>query len=134
MQITNCRLPSCRLNRGPEWPAAHVSIYLALLPSGPDAVRRLKLHRFRAADRSANLLSLLQGNVGREEQVVRQNLTDDDGEEVHVEDAGGRLRGLNLCRFPCQVREQARPEEAEQHALPEENPAHREDVVPEAWA
>jgi len=29
------------LNRGPEGPAAHVRIYLALLPSGPDAVRRL---------------------------------------------------------------------------------------------
>ncbi|GIT67711.1 MAG: hypothetical protein Ct9H300mP25_11830 [Acidobacteriota bacterium] len=35
----------------PERPAAHVSIYLALLPSGPDAVRRLKLHRVRATVR-----------------------------------------------------------------------------------
>ena len=42
---------SCELNRGPEWPAAHVRIYLALLPSGPDAVRRLRLHRDRAAVR-----------------------------------------------------------------------------------
>src|SRR5215475_13503423 len=41
-------------HRGPEWPAAHVRIYLALLPSGPDAVRRLKLHRFRTAMQSAN--------------------------------------------------------------------------------
>ena len=38
-------------HRGPEKPAAHVSIYLALLPSGPDAVRRLKLHRVRATVR-----------------------------------------------------------------------------------
>ena len=38
-------------HRGPEGPAAHVSDYLALLPSGPDAVRRLKLHRVRAAVR-----------------------------------------------------------------------------------
>jgi len=27
----------------------HLRVYLALLPSGPDAVRRLKLHRVRAA-------------------------------------------------------------------------------------
>src|SRR5262245_16226084 len=33
--------------------AAHVRIHLALLPSGPDAVRRLKLHRFRTAVQSA---------------------------------------------------------------------------------
>ena len=38
-------------HRGPDEPAAHVSDYLALLPSGPDAVRRLKLHRVRAAVR-----------------------------------------------------------------------------------
>jgi len=31
--------------------SAHCSIYLALLPSGPDAVRRLRLHRVRAAVR-----------------------------------------------------------------------------------
>ena len=43
------------LNRGPEGPAAHVRIYLALLPSGPDAVRRLRLHRFRTAVQSANV-------------------------------------------------------------------------------
>src|SRR5262245_25688027 len=29
----------------------HLRVYLALLPSGPDAVRRLKLHRVRAAMR-----------------------------------------------------------------------------------
>src|SRR3954463_2428216 len=39
----------------PGGPAAHVSVCLALLPSGPDAVRRLKLHRFRAAVRRASL-------------------------------------------------------------------------------
>src|SRR5687768_9505670 len=37
----------------PGRPAAHVSDYLALLPSGPDAVRRLRLHRFRTAVRPA---------------------------------------------------------------------------------
>src|SRR5436190_21539988 len=42
-------LNGCGLNRGPEGPAAHARIYLALLPSGPDAVRRLRLHRFRTA-------------------------------------------------------------------------------------
>src|SRR5918995_2212907 len=40
-------------HRDPGGPAAHVSDYLALLPSGPDAVHRLKLHRFRAAVRRA---------------------------------------------------------------------------------
>src|SRR5438552_18624134 len=51
------------LNRGPEGPAAHVRIYLALLPSGPDAVRRLKLHRFRTAvqpARTANTESIVR--------------------------------------------------------------------------
>jgi hypothetical protein len=44
-----CRLDARAAHRDPEGPAAHVSVCLALLPSGPDAVRRLKLHRFRAA-------------------------------------------------------------------------------------
>gem|GEM_PF-5424674 len=43
----------CGPHRGPGGPAAHVSDYLALLPSGPDAVRRLILHRFRTAVRPA---------------------------------------------------------------------------------
>src|SRR5215218_7794878 len=38
-----------RVSPRPGEPAAHVRICLALLPSGPDAVRRLKLHRDRAA-------------------------------------------------------------------------------------
>src|SRR5438876_8588583 len=50
--------PANGLNRGPEGPAAHLSIYLALLPSGPDAVRRLKLHRFRTAVQSARAIVL----------------------------------------------------------------------------
>src|SRR5438034_8690884 len=49
---------TCGLNRGPEGPAAHFRIYLALLPSGPDAVRRLKLHRFRTAVQSATTVRL----------------------------------------------------------------------------
>ena len=40
-------------HRDPEEPAAHVRNCLALLPSGPDAVRRLRLHRVRAAVRPA---------------------------------------------------------------------------------
>jgi hypothetical protein len=43
-------------HRDPEVPAAHVSVCLALLPSGPDAVRRLRLHRFRAAARPTGLV------------------------------------------------------------------------------
>src|SRR5437867_2065083 len=35
----------------PGAPAAHLRVYLALLPSGPDAVRSLRLHRARAAVR-----------------------------------------------------------------------------------
>src|SRR4026208_425596 len=35
----------------PGAPVAHCRVYLALLPSGPDAVRRLKSHRVRAAMR-----------------------------------------------------------------------------------
>ena len=54
--IDNARPP----HRDPEWPAAHVSVCLALLPSGPDAVRRLKLHRFRAAVRRTIVISLSQ--------------------------------------------------------------------------
>src|SRR5919204_6572766 len=46
------------LDRGPEEPAAHLRIYLALLPSGPDAVRRLGLHRFRTAVQSAHVIVL----------------------------------------------------------------------------
>ena len=34
----------------------HLRVYLALLPSGPDAVRRLGLHRVRAAVRPTNEL------------------------------------------------------------------------------
>src|SRR5262249_28150015 len=40
----------------PGRPAAHFRIHLALLPSGPDAVRRLKLHRFRTAVQFASPL------------------------------------------------------------------------------
>ena len=40
-----------RSHRDPDGPAAHVRLLLALLPSGPDAVRGLTLHRVRAAMR-----------------------------------------------------------------------------------
>src|SRR6267143_6329178 len=96
------------LYRGPEGPAAHVRIYLALLPSGPDAVRRLKLHRFRTAVQSARTVrldaghhaSVLHGHARREQQVLREHFTDDDGEEIDVENAGRRLRRSNLGRLP----------------------------------
>src|SRR5437660_8781926 len=96
--------PANGLNRGPEGPAAHVRIYLALLPSGPDAVRRLKLHRFRTAMQSANrecttfLARLrsrpqagLERHSRRQKQIFRQHLSHNDREEVDVENAGGRL-------------------------------------------
>ena len=41
--------------------SAHCSIYLALLPSGPDAVRRLRLHRVRAAVRLTQKISVSPG-------------------------------------------------------------------------
>ena len=61
--VTGSAGPRRRAHRDPEGPAAHVSVCLALLPSGPDAVRRLKLHRFRAAVRRASLepTSVLRG-------------------------------------------------------------------------
>ena len=71
----------CGLNRGPEGPAAHVRIYLALLPSGPDAVRRLKLHRFRTAVQSANVNFTTRALASRGAGSLRQHLADDDGEE-----------------------------------------------------
>src|SRR3954454_18396961 len=56
--------PRCPPHRDPEKPAAHVSICLALLPSGPDAVRRLRLHRFRAAVRRAKrCLTQIRGGL-----------------------------------------------------------------------
>ncbi len=51
---TEAEAVGLRTEPRPGGPAAHVRIYLALLPSGPDAVRRLKLHRFRTAVQSAN--------------------------------------------------------------------------------
>ena len=55
----NAELPKCRVTTEarapprPGWPAAQLRDCLALLPSGPDAVRRLILHRVRAAVRRA---------------------------------------------------------------------------------
>src|SRR3712207_3708087 len=60
-------------HRDPEEPAAHVSDCLALLPSGPDAVRRLRLHRVRAAvrpaDSSVYLAASAAGKHGRRPSV-----------------------------------------------------------------
>src|SRR6476661_4905276 len=52
----------------PGEPAAHVRICLALLPSGPDAVRRLRLHRDRAAVRpaAASILKCTRGPPHRQ--------------------------------------------------------------------
>src|SRR5712672_1539820 len=81
-----------RIPPRPGWPAAHVRIYLALLPSGPDAVHRLKLHRVRAAVQSVGRVYYvwLHGHLGREQQILRQHLADHDREEVHVENARRR--------------------------------------------
>jgi hypothetical protein len=51
--VTSHRRPEAGdgAHRDPDDPAAHISDYLALLPSGSDAVRRLTLHRVRAAVR-----------------------------------------------------------------------------------
>src|SRR5688572_11851933 len=66
----------------PGAPAAHCRVYLALLPSGPDAVRRLKLLRVRAAmrrthsrvlRRSRQILSVTYGVVLAEAMRVRLN-------------------------------------------------------------
>src|SRR6476620_11636098 len=43
----------------------HLRVYLALLPSGPDAVRRLKLHRVRAAMRLAGACPFTRRSLGR---------------------------------------------------------------------
>src|SRR3954452_14973129 len=59
IEIADCRFVDCNPKSSrrnlprPGEPAAHVRICLALLPSGPDAVRRLRLHRDRAAIRPA---------------------------------------------------------------------------------
>ena len=57
-------------HRDPDKPAAHVSDYLALLPSGPDAVRRLKLHRVRAAVRLATTEQTARSLSRRDVRVV----------------------------------------------------------------
>ena len=121
------------LHRGPEGPAAHFRICLALLPSGPDAVRRLKLHRFRTAVQPATapprsgrqMASVLHGYARREHEIFRQHLADDHGEEVHVEDARRRLRRANLGRFPGEIGQEHGPGEPEQYALPEEDTGNR---------
>src|SRR6058998_3842852 len=61
----------------PGAPAAHLRIYLALLPSGPDAVRRLRLHRARAAVRPTTPPDLedpakRQSNVPRNDRATGQ--------------------------------------------------------------
>ena len=61
--------------------------------------------------------SLLHGHAGRDQQVLREDLADDDGEEIDVEDAGRRLRRADLRRLPGQVGEHRRAGEAEQDPL-----------------
>jgi|RhiMetdeSRZDD1v2_1073273.scaffolds.fasta_scaffold300759_2 hypothetical protein len=45
----------------------HLRVYLALLPSGPDAVRRLKLHRVRAAMRRTQEIQFTVRRVAKQE-------------------------------------------------------------------
>ena len=61
-------------HRDPDKPAAHVSNYLALLPSGPDAVRRLKLHRVRAAVRLATTVGDPSVRRGRDRDQEAKSL------------------------------------------------------------
>jgi hypothetical protein len=56
----------------PGGTAAHVSDCLALLPSGPDAVRRLRLHRVRAAVRSAEVIECTPPFLSRQARLRRQ--------------------------------------------------------------
>jgi len=63
-------------HRGPDDPAAHVSDYLALLPSGSDAVRRLKLHRVRAAVRAVTTRGKAQS--------IRRRLTWQEGDAPRI--------------------------------------------------
>ena len=63
--------------------SAHCSIRLALLPSGPDAVRRLKLHRVRAAVRLTQTVSLsyaagLQSKTRLQEQSLGERFVNPD--------------------------------------------------------
>src|SRR5436190_2841231 len=128
-------------------PAAHSSICLALLPSGPDAVRRLELHRFRTAMQPANLQFTTRvptragwagsagwpsnGHTRRQQQVLRQHFTHDNGKKIDIEDAGRRLRRSDFRGFPREVREYRRPGQTEEHTLPEEDSRNRGDVTAE---
>src|SRR5262252_7701796 len=123
-----------RIPPRPGRPAAHVRIYLALLPSGPDAVHRLKLHRFRAAVQSVEVESttLLHRHSGGEEQVLREHLADHDSEKIDVQNSRGGLRRADLRGLPRQVRQHGRTKKAEQDSLPEEYSVDRKDVAAEA--
>src|SRR5688572_10322687 len=73
-----CRLLLVTCNFGwappqPGRPAAHLRVYLALLPSGPDAVRRLKLHRLRAAVRLTQTFSVAYETTHRDTEATEEN-------------------------------------------------------------
>ena len=70
----------------------HPRVYLALLPSGPDAVRRLKLTRVRAAVRR----TLLPGPTDRQTRSVLRN-------GYCVEVARGAVRLLNTASMNMSV-------------------------------
>src|SRR5580765_8493727 len=61
LRSSNFEVSSPRARPRPGGPAAQHRIDLALLPSGPDAVRRLNLHRFRTAVRHAGTFSVTEG-------------------------------------------------------------------------
>src|SRR4051812_34818975 len=126
-----------RIPPRPGWPAAHVRIYLALLPSGPDAVHRLKLHRVRAAVQSVGRVYYvcaalpLDRDARRKQQIFREHLADHDSKEIDVENSRRRLRRADLRGLPCQIRKHRGPREAKEDALPEKNAGNREDVAAE---
>ena len=59
------------MSERPGGPAAQLRDYLALLPSGPDAVHRLRLHRFRATQ-TPELPSLVRALTSNQAPAGRQ--------------------------------------------------------------
>src|SRR5439155_9567370 len=98
----------CWLRTGPQsgMPAAHSSICLALLPSGPDAVRRLELHRFRTAMQSATYTLLhvspvtieRKGRKGRKGKMASRGTTFNAEPAELAEQHRFSLRALRVLR------------------------------------
>ena len=83
LRATGCRL--LRTEPRPGVPCGTFQHPVTLLPSGPDAVRRLKLQQVpdRGAVRKPSLY--YTGTWVARIDALRQHFADDDGEEVDVE-------------------------------------------------